>query len=127
MSMLRKILFIFLIVMTGCVEVDKDAFSNVKHEDGKIYIVDRTGYRWDITEAVSLGFKPERFQYGIGKNTFIPLDDSQLADSSPDLPEDMRVIGIGEGPDSRAYSVRRLSRHEISNSALGKRPVAVGY
>jgi hypothetical protein len=127
MRVLSKALFIFFILIAGCVEVDNDAFSNVKHEDEKIYIVDRIGYRWDITQAVSLGFKPERFQYGIGKNTFIPLDDSHLADSSPDLPEDMRVIGIGEGPDSRAYSVRRLSRHEISNSALGEKPVAVGY
>jgi hypothetical protein len=125
--MLRKSLLIFLIVIVGCIEVDKDAFSNVRHEDGKTYIYDRTGDKWDITQAVTLGFRPEKFQYGIGKNTFTPLDDSRLSDSSPDLPGDLRVIGIGKGTDSRAYSVRRLSRHEISNSALGEKPVAVGY
>jgi hypothetical protein len=125
--MLRTALFFFIIAVVGCVEVDEDAFSNVKHEDGKTYIVDLRAHKWDITQAVSLGFKPKKFQYGIGRNAFIPLDDSLLTGGSPDLPEDMRIIGIGEGPDSRAYSVRRLRRHEISNSNLGEKPVAVGY
>ena len=125
--MVKNILFFLFILAIGCVEVDESAFSNVKQEEGGIYIVDRTGHRWDVTQAVSLGFKPERFQYGIGKNAFTPLDDSLLTDSSADLPENMRVIGIEEGQDARAYSVRRLRRHEISNSALGGKPVAVGY
>lgn len=121
------ILFIFLALSAACVEVDDEAFSNVRHEDGKTYIYDRTGARWDVTQALTLGFRPDKFQYGMGKNAFIPLDDSGLAGSSPGLPEDMRVIGIGEGADARAYAVRRLSPHEISNSTLGERPVAVGY
>ncbi len=50
-----------------------------------------------------------------------------LTESSPDLPENMRVIGIEEGEDAKAYSVGRLSMHEISNSTLGEQPVAVGY
>ncbi len=125
--MLRKVLFISLFLMIGCVEIDGDAFSNVKHVDGKTYIYDRTGDKWDVTQAVTLGFIPEKFQYGIGKNAFTPLDDSGLTESSPDLPEDMRIIGIEDGPDSRAYSVSRLRHHEISNSILGNKPVAVGY
>jgi hypothetical protein len=127
MIILRKFLLIFLIAMTGCVEVNEETFSNVKHEDGKIYIYDRTGDKWDVTQAVLLGFKPERFQYGLGKNAFTPLDDSQLTDSNPNIPKDMRVIGIEADADSRAYSVKRLNRHEISNSTLGEKPVAVGY
>ncbi len=127
MSMLIKVLVFSLIVIAGCVDVDEAAFSNVRQEDGKTYIIDRTGYKWDVTQAETLGFKPEKFQYGIGKDTFTPLDDSLLTDSSPDLPKNMRVIGIGEGSDSKAYSVSRLSRHEISNSTLGDKPVAVGY
>jgi hypothetical protein len=127
MIMVRNSLFIFLLVVSGCVEVDEEAFSNVRQQDGKTYIYDRTGDKWDITQAMTLGFKPEKFQYGIGKNAFTPLDDSRLTDGSPDLPGNLRVIGIEEGADSRAYSVRRLSRHEISNSTLGGKPVAVGY
>jgi hypothetical protein len=113
--MLRAFLFIFLISIVGCVEADKNAFSNVRQEDDKTYIYDRTGDKWDITQAVTLGFKPEKFQYGIGKNAFTPLDDSRLTDSSPDLPGDLRVIGMAGGGDSKVYSVRGLSRHEISN------------
>ena len=127
MNMLLRIFLFSLILIAGCVEVDETAFSNVRHEEGKIYIIDRTGYKWDVTQAATLGFKPEKFQYGIGKYTFTPLDDSLLTDSSPDLPKKMRVIGIGEDKDSKAYSVSRLSRHEISNSTLGDKPVAVGY
>ncbi|UCH81809.1 MAG: DUF3179 domain-containing protein [Nitrospiraceae bacterium] len=108
-------------------KVDEEAFSNVRHENGKTFIIDRTGDKWDITQAETLGFKPENFQYGIGKNTFTPLDDSRLTDSSPDLPGNMRVIGIEEGEDAKAYSVGKLSRHEIANSFLGDKPVAVGY
>ncbi len=127
MRMLIRVLFISVILIVGCIQVDEAAFSNVRHEDGKTYIIDRTGERWDVTLAVTLGFKPEEFQYGIGKDIFTPLDDSLLTDSSPELPKNMRVIGIGAGNYSKAYSVSRLGRHEISNSALGDKPVAVGY
>jgi hypothetical protein len=127
MSKIIRILFFSLVLIAGCVDVDEAAFSNVRHEDGKTYIIDRTGYKWDVTQAATLGFKPEKFQYGIGKDTFVTLDDSLLTESSPDLPEKMRVIGIEDGKDSKAYSVSRLSRHEISNSTLGNKPVAVGY
>jgi len=127
MCKIIRVLFVSLILIAGCVEVDEAAYSNVRHEDGNTYIIDRTGHKWDVTQAVTLGFKPEKFQYGIGKDTFTPLDDSLLTDSSPDVPKNMRVIGIEEGKDSKAYSVGRLSRHEISNSTLGEKPVAVGY
>jgi len=127
MRLLIRVLFFSIILIAGCVKIDEAAFSNVRHEDGKTYIIDRTGDKWDVTQAVSLGFKPENFQYGIGKDTFTPLDDSSLTESSPDLPRNMRVIGIEEGEDAKAYSVGRLSLHEISNSILGEKPVAVGY
>jgi hypothetical protein len=127
MRLLIRVLLFFIILIAGCVKVDEAAYSNIRHEDGKTYIIDRTGDKWDVTQAVTLGFKPENFQYGIGKDTFTPLDDSSLTESSPDLPENMRVIGIEEGEDAKAYSVGRLSRHEISNSTLGEKPVAVGY
>jgi hypothetical protein len=127
MRLLIRVLLFFIILIAGCVKVDEAAYSNIRHEDGKTYIIDRTGDKWDVTQAVTLGFKPENFQYGIGKDTFTPLDDSSLTESSPDLPENMRVIGIEEGEDAKAYSVGRLSRHEIANSTLGEKPVAVGY
>ncbi len=100
--------------------------SFVVREEGKVYIVDQTGARWDVTQAESIGFKPERFQYGMGRNFFTPLDDSKLSDK-PDEKSKLRVIGITEGTDAKAYSVPKLSRHEIANSKIGEKPVAVGY
>lgn len=126
--MVKKImLFITVNLLLGCVQVDDTAFSHVRREGGKTYIVDRTGHRWDITQAESLGFKPERFQYGLGKNAFTPLDDTYLSRDSKDVPQDLRVIGVEDGTYAKAYSVPRLSYHEISNSTLGSEPVAVGY
>jgi hypothetical protein len=100
--------------------------SFVVREEGKVYIVDQTGARWDVTQAESIGFKPEKFQYGMGRNFFTPLDDSNLSDK-PDKNSKLRVIGITDGTDAKAYSVPKLSRHEIANSKIGGKPVAVGY
>jgi len=116
-----------LLFFAGCTTANNGSTATVVRESGKIYIVDQTGSRWDVTEAESLGFKPERFQYGMGKGAFTPLDDYSLKESGQGVPHDLRVIGVEEGPDSKAYSVSRLTRHEISNSTLGNKPIAVGY
>ena len=100
--------------------------ASVVREQGKVYIVDQTGARWDVTQAETIGFKPEKFQYGMGRNYFTPLDDSNLSDK-PDENSKLRVIGIAEGSEAKAYSVPKLSRHEIANSRIGSKPVAVGY
>ena len=101
--------------------------SYVTREDGKAYIVDQRGEKWDVSQAESIGFKPERFQYGIGRDSFTPLDDSSLTDDTESVPEDLRVIGVEEGSEAKAYSVPRLKWHEIANSNLGSEPIAVGY
>ncbi len=98
----------------------------VEREKGKVYIVDQTGERWDVTQAESIGYKPEKFQYGMGRNFFTALDDSSLSDK-PDANSRLRVIGIAEGSEAKAYSVPKLSRHEVANSKIGGKPVAVGY
>jgi hypothetical protein len=96
-------------------------------EDGRIYITDRTGERWDVTEAAALGFKPGRFQYGIGRHAFQTLDDSHLSAETKGAPERMRVIGVeGEG-EAQAYSIRQLSWHEVANTHVDGKPIAVGY
>ena len=102
-------------------------FSRAIEENGKSYIVDLHGERWDVTQAKSLGFDPERFRHGIGRNAFSPLDDSHLKENSPDLSKNTRVIGISDGKEARAYSVPRLYRHEIANSSIGDQPIAAAY
>ena len=120
-------LFTIIIFLYGCADVDETAFSQVTKEGGKTFIVDRTGHKWDVTQAESIGFKPEKFQFGLGKDMFVPLDDSSLSDERSTVDKELRVIGIEDGARAQAYSVSKLSRHEISNSMLGKKPVAVGY
>ena len=100
--------------------------STVKDGE-RVWIVDRHGERWDVTQAKSLGFRPEKFQFGIGRYAFTPLDDTDMTRETEHVWGGLRVIGVHEGTDARAYSVPKLSRHEIANSALGKEPIAVGY
>ena len=99
----------------------------VIQKGGKTYIQDRTGELWDVTQAISLGFKPEHFQYGIGKTAFTPLDDSHLSDGRSSNIRNQRVIGIANDVEARAYSVPKLRYHEIANTQIGEKKVAVGY
>ena len=39
------------------------AISRVIQENGSSYIVDLHGERWDVTQAKSIGFVPEKFQH----------------------------------------------------------------
>lgn len=123
----RVLIIVSALFILGCVEVSEDAFSNVKREGGRTYIIDQTAHRWDVTEAESLGFKPELFKYGLGKNAFTPLDDSHLSGNTAGVSGGLRVIGVSEGGEAKAFSVPRLRYHEIANSTLGGRPVAAGY
>ena len=95
--------------------------------EGKTYITDRTGERWDITQAVGLGFEAKRFQYGIGRWAFTTLDDSHLSDDASGASGRTRVIGVDGETEDQAYSVRKLSRHEIANTKIDGKPIAVGY
>ena len=103
------------------------AFSSVVREADKIYIVDRTGERWDVTQAKSIGFDPHGFQYGIGREAFTPLDESYLSDDTFFVSSGLRVIGVTGGTEAQAYSVPKLRRHEIANTTIDSKPIAVGY
>jgi len=115
------------VILLQCRSYGNNEPGFVVREGGKVFIVDQLGERWDVTQAESIGFKPGKFQYGIGRNTFITLDDSLLTGPGSSLRGGTRVIGISEGTEAKAYSVSKLRRHEISNSELSGKPVAVGY
>ena len=116
------ITFIILFFMSSV-----SAAAPVIHEGEKTYLEDQTGERWDVTQAKSIGFKPEGFQSGIGKTAFTPLDDSYLSDGSSSNFQNPRVIGIAEGTEARAYSVPKLRYHEIANTQIINKKIAVGY
>lgn len=106
---------------------DLSGWAQDESEEGKTYIVDRTGYRWDITQAVTLGFQPGNFQYGIGKDAFETLENRDLTVGPTSLRDRSRVIGVEVDEEAHAYSVGRLRYHEIANTTIGGRPVAAGY
>lgn len=99
----------------------------VHEEDGKTFIVDQKGERWEITQALSLGFRPGGFQFGIGRDAIRPLDDQHLRTEDTTLPGQSRVIGISDAKSAHAYSIGRLTRHEIANTRLEGTPIAAAY
>ena len=126
--MFRKIIILKTILLGLILAIDlSQAFSRVIEENGHTYIVDRHGERWDVTQAVSIGFEPHRFQHGIGRDAFTPLDDSQFSRDKAGVRRDERVIGIAEGQHANAYAVSKLWRHEVANSFVGDRPIAAAY
>ena len=125
---MRKVVLLLTAVLLLFLYVFLDKSSSVVVKEGEqTYLVDRLGERWDITQAVSLGFKPKYFQYGLGRNAFVPLDDRSLADKADGVPSTLRILGVSEGEDARAYSIPTLTGHEIANSRVGSKPIAVGY
>ena len=126
--MFRKIIILQIVVLGVIFAVVlSQAFSKVIEEKGKTYIVDWHGERWDISQAMTIGFKPHRFQHGIGRDAFTPLDDSQLSKNSAGVRRNERVIGIAEGDDANAYAISKLWRHEVANSFIGEKPITAAY
>ncbi len=126
--MLRKFIFLILFFLgMDFFMAPGDLFAFVVREEGKAYIVDRTGERWDVTQAESIGFQAEGFQYGIGKNAFTPLDDSSMSEKNTGTSPRLRIIGISEDGNAKAYSIPKLRNHEVANSQIGSKPIAAAY
>jgi hypothetical protein len=119
----RPLLIILLVVgFSG-----SNALAGILKKGDKTFLVDQTGYRWDITQAVSIGFDPKKFEFGIGKNAFNPLEEGDFKlDSKKNHPK-MRVIGVAGEGDAHAYAVDKLWRHETANTFLGSIPIVAGY
>ena len=126
--MFKKII-VFSIILFGLIYliVSAPAFSRVIRDGEKTFIVDMHGERWDVTQAMSIGFEPGRFRHGIGRNAFTPLDDTSLSEDTSSARIDQRVIGVSDGKDANAYSVSKLYRHETANSFLGDVPITAAY
>ena len=101
--------------------------AKVVTEDDRVYIVDRSGDRWDVTQARKLGFIAQEFQYGIGKKAFAPLRDEDFGDDRLPGFFDTRVIGISIDDNAHAYAVSRLRHHEIANTTLAGKAIAASY
>jgi hypothetical protein len=127
MSNTAKQICLQLSVILVLTAVGVAALATVVKDGQETFLVDRTGERWDITQAVSIGFDPDGFEFGIGRYAFNPLDDSHWQDASAGTRSTMRVIGVADGDDAHAYSVRKLSHHETANTFLGDKAIVAGY
>lgn len=101
--------------------------ANVIKEGDNTYLVDQTGEHWDITQAVSIGFDPNQFEFGIGRSAFEPLDGTNWGDGSEQPSSGMRIIGVARNRDAHAYSVKKLRYHETANTFLGSEAIVPGY
>lgn len=103
------------------------AAAEIIEDKGRTYLIDQTGERWDITQAVSIGFEPRGFEFGIGRNAFRPLDESDWFNGAELNLPNFRVIATTDGNEAHAYAVSKLSHHEIANTMLASEPIAAGY
>ena len=99
----------------------------VERRGGRVWIVDRMGEKWEVTEAEKQGFVPGDFQYGIGKDAIVPLGEVAFSETREGPSGVNRVIGFAAGEASKAVSVEKLVRHEILNTEIGGTPVAAAY
>jgi len=120
---------VLLCIVVFLILLASSAAAEVIKEGDKTFLVDQAGERWDISQAVSIGYDPYQFEFGIGRHAFRTLDDRHW-NSTADLPSSfraMRVIGVAGDGDAHAYSVGKLRYHEIANTYLGSQAIVTGY
>lgn len=85
---------------------------------------------FDVTDSV---IDPEKFQYGIGKDTIASIDAPQFAEANDPrladarIDDDTQVLGYVHDGDARAYPLHILNQHELVNDTVGGKPVTVGW
>lgn len=117
------ILMLFGILFFTCTV----SFSEVIRKNGKIFIKDMKGEKWEITQAVSIGFRPYNFKHGLGRNAFSPLDDRHLSTAAKRTSQGLRILGVQGENESKAFSIKKLKGHEIANSYIGDTPITAAY
>ena len=124
------LLFIVLVMSCAKTNTSEPSSGDIITEDGKIYIVDNTMKRWDITHA-SNNYKmlPEEFNYGLGPNAIKPINSpNKLIEGESGYPLDSStepIIGVVLHDEARAYAVRALAGTEAVNDRIGITYVAV--
>jgi hypothetical protein len=103
------------------------SLAGVIKKDGRVFISDRRGERWEITQAVSIGFDPAGFEFGLGRNAFSPLDDNGLQNATEGISGRLRILGVPGETESKAFAVGKLQGHEIANSSIDDQPIAAAY
>ena len=125
---MKKTAVVLLGILLFCSTFSSNnGYCLVIKEKDKTFLVDQTGEKWDISQAVSIGFDPVKFQFGLGKDAIKPLDDTNFGKRTQEVTPDLRILGVNKNNISKAYSIPKLSRHEIANSSIGSVPIAAAY
>ena len=110
---------------------DELASRVVIEGEGQVFIVDRTGKRWEVGHARKYGLDPTQYQFGLGPYAIAPLNHPTfLFPGEPGFPgpSDMMVLGVDMNETIRAYPTwTRLVEFEVINENLGGGPVAVAF
>jgi hypothetical protein len=123
----RKTKYSIFIVFSALFLICTVSFAGVIKKDGKTFISDRKGEKWDITQAVSIGFDPDEFEFGLGRYAFSPLDDTHLQGATKNIPQKLRVLGVPGESETKAFAIKKLRGHEIANSHIDDKPIAAAY
>jgi hypothetical protein len=121
------VLPVVFIAFLSLVLISRNTGTAAVKEGQKIYIMDQTGERWDISQAVSIGFDPDHFEFGIGRNAFTPLGETNWKPGPADKHAQIRVIGVTGKDEAHAYSVAKLRYHETANTFLDSKAIVAGY
>lgn len=132
--MLKSFIYSFImLIIFSCEYTEITAIeTDVVRENEKIYIVDITNKKWDITHAVEVyNFKAEYFNHGIGPYAITPINNPDMISPGetgyPGSNETMQIIGTTLYNSTRAYPLNVLTRHEIVNEKFVNNPIAIGY
>ena len=132
MFKISAIFLMTLLMICGCTTPSTPGPENVIRKDGRVWIVDRTGKRWEVTHAEqAYGMKAEEFQFGLGPNAIEPILTPQYLDPGesgfPQPAGTFLVIGVDMNGGQRAYPISVLTRHEVAIEVFGSAHVAVAY
>lgn len=128
-------IFLFLLIfMFGCQDiVPTTQISAVEDSgNGKIFIKDRMGKKWNVTHAVkNYGFKAEEFQFGLGQYAIPPLLNPRfLQPGDPDYPGpnlNLPIIGFKYKDEARAYPLSFLVYYEVVDDQFDSTYVAAAF
>ena len=106
--------------------------SRIEGDTGRIFIVDKTGKRWDVTYAKNeFGFEPDEFEIGSGPFSLRPILNPQMLSAEeegyPAENATTLILGTRLNDMARAYSIGVMSAHEVANEVFGDAHVTVAY
>lgn len=100
--------------------------------EDRIYITDKTGKSWDITDAVQIhGMDAEKFTAGFGPDAIQPINEPAMIEHGdkryPGADEEFSVIGFALEGEARAYRISDLNKHEVVNEEIEGHKLLVAW